>query len=292
MTIATEQISARATILELERIERLAWAELYAVTQRDIVRSVGAHSFTIGSAVAGIASHIDVLAFNRVLGLGLGEAAGLAQIDDLIDAYTGAGARRFFVQLAPAVQPPDLPARLIERGFHHHNNWVKLSRNTGALPTNSSPVRVEQIGPERAAEFAGLFVAAFEWPDEIRPWVTAVIGRPGWRFYLAYLGDHAIATGAMFIDGPTAWLDFASTHSAFRGRGAQTALIQRRIRDAAAAGVQTLVTETAEDHREKPSISMHNLIRCGFEVAYLRPNYLFESGDHTGTPERAGSHQR
>lgn len=276
MTTATSWKPATEQTLERERIERQAWADLYAAAEGEIAESVSARSVAIESAVAGIASHIDVLAFNRVLGLGLEGASEPAHLDALIDAYAGAAVRRFFVQLAPGAQPTALPDWLMERGFRHYNNWVKLSRNTDALPLHSGEVRVECIGPERAGEFSALFVSAFDWPDVIQPWVAALIGRPGWRFYLAYLDDRAIATGGMFIDGATAWLDFASTHPSFRGRGAQTALIERRIRDAAAAGVRTLVTETAEDTQEKPSISKRNLIRCGFQVAYHRPNYLLQ----------------
>ncbi len=268
---------------DLERIERLAWADLYAAASGEVARAAGIQSLTVGSAVAGIVSQVDVLAFNRVLGLGVGDAAEPAQIDDLIDAYTDADVGRFFVQLAPDAAPSTLPDWLVERGFRHYNNWVKLVRDPDAFPLKAGDVRVEQIGPERATLFAELFVAAFDWPDVIAPWIAAVIGRPGWRFYLAYIDDQPVATGGMFIDGESAWLDFASTHPDFRGRGAQTALIERRIRDAAAAGVRTLVTETAEDRTVKPSISKRNLIRCGFTEVYHRPNYLFEAQTGTDT---------
>ena len=44
--------------------------------------------------------------------------------------------------------------------------------------------------------------------------------------------------------------------------------------DAGAAGCLDLIVETAEDTPEKAAPSFHNVRRFGFEVEYLRPNYL------------------
>ena len=60
------------------------------------------------------------------------------------------------------------------------------------------------------------------------------------------------------------------------GRGAQSALIARRIRDAAAAGCDCLMVETAQEREDYPVPSYHNLLKFGFQVAYMRPNYILE----------------
>ncbi len=51
-----------------------------------------------------------------------------------------------------------------------------------------------------------------------------------------------------------------------------------RIRDAIESGCTTLVTETGERIPLKPSNSYRNILRFGFEEAYLRPNYLSPDG--------------
>ena len=91
---------------------------------------------------------------------------------------------------------------------------------------------------------------------------------------MAYDGDFPVATAGMFIDGEYAWLDFASTLPGFRGKGAQTALISRRLQDGYDAGCRYFTVETAEQKPGRDSPSFRNIGRAGFALAYLRPNYI------------------
>jgi hypothetical protein len=52
-------------------------------------------------------------------------------------------------------------------------------------------------------------------------------------------------------------------------------LLARRITDAADLGCRRLVVETAEDTPKKDAPSFRNMLRFGFQVAYVRPNYIF-----------------
>ena len=263
-------------VLQVETAERLAWGGLYEAATSETVRLAGIQRVQIGLATAGIAAHVDVLAFNRVIGLGLGETATPEQIDTIIAAYKDAGVPRFFIQLAPHASPATIPDWLTERGFVHYNNWIRLVRGVEKLPVAPSDVRVEEIGSDQGATFAQLIVTAFEWPTVAESMIAATVGRPNWHFYLAFVGDQPIATAGMYIHNQTAWIDFASTLAEFRGHGAQTALIARRITDAAKRGCRWLTVETAEDRPDKPSISNRNIRRCGFTQTYVRPNYLWK----------------
>jgi GNAT superfamily N-acetyltransferase len=93
---------------------------------------------------------------------------------------------------------------------------------------------------------------------------------------MAFEGDRPVATAGFFLDGEYAWIDFASTHADYRGRGAQGALVEQRIRDAKDMGCKWLVVETAQQTPEKEAPSYRNMIRYGFKLAYTRPNYIFE----------------
>jgi GNAT superfamily N-acetyltransferase len=84
-----------------------------------------------------------------------------------------------------------------------------------------------------------------------------------------------VATGAAYFTGPAAWIDFASTLPEARGRGAQSALIARRIEDCARARCDTIVVETAEPTAENAAPSYRNVTRLGFQPVYARPNYLY-----------------
>lgn len=60
-----------------------------------------------------------------------------------------------------------------------------------------------------------------------------------------------------------------ATHPSARGRGAQTALIQHRLRLAAALGFSCIAAEVAPG-----SISQRNYLRCGFSVGYARTHWV------------------
>jgi GNAT superfamily N-acetyltransferase len=99
-------------------------------------------------------------------------------------------------------------------------------------------------------------------------------GRPGWGCYLADAGELPVAAGAVFVSGDHAWLGQATTLPEHRRRGGQSALIAARIGQARAAGATVIVTETGETVDGRPANSYHNILRAGFEPAYVRPNYI------------------
>ena len=115
-------------------------------------------------------------------------------------------------------------------------------------------------------------------PPMLRPWLEALAGRPGWRLYLASDGDTPAAGAALYCRDGTAWLGVAATLPAYRGRGAQGALMARRIADAAAAGCRHIATETGEPVADEPNSSYDNMLRLGFRAIYSRANYILPKG--------------
>ena len=48
-------------------------------------------------------------------------------------------------------------------------------------------------------------------------------------------------------------------------------MFARRLMDARDLGCRMAITETGEDTPDDPNPSLHNMLRTGFQVAYLRP---------------------
>jgi GNAT superfamily N-acetyltransferase len=258
----------------LEQQEAAYWSEYYTNAPAEVVRQFGLRSKQVGSATAGVAAQVDILTFNRVIGLGLEQTATENQLEEIIALYKDAGARRFFVQLSPHAEPEWLPEMLRAKGFGFFNNWAKLYRDIHPLPNADTDLSIRQIDAGDADSFAQIIVAAFDWPQALKPLVALAVGRRDWKHYMAYAGDNAVACGALFVRGECATLAFAATLPEHRGQGAQSALIARRFRDAAEAGCRWMLTETAEETPQRPAASFRNMRRHGFDVAYLRPNYL------------------
>jgi GNAT superfamily N-acetyltransferase len=250
-----------------------AVAALPEAAPPDFARETGLHVERIGAAVAVVMERVDHILFNRVIGLGLREPATEDVVDRIVDLYRPHGVR-FAVQLSPAAQPAALPDWLAARGIQRGDSWLKFVR--GVEPPLPAPtdLRIAAIGPEWAATYAETIRAVFDMPPLFQPWVQANIGRPGWRHYLAFDGETPVATAALFVRDGIGWLGEAGTLPAARGRGGQSALLARRITDAAALGCRQLVVETGDDRPDDPNPSTHNVRRAGFQLAYRRPNYM------------------
>ena len=67
----------------------------------------------------------------------------------------------------------------------------------------------------------------------------------------------------------------AATLEEARGRGAQSAFMERRVADARAAGCQWLSAETWQEFDGQHNPSLHNMLRAGFVEVYDRGNFIW-----------------
>ncbi len=202
--------------------------------------------------------------------------ASEAAIEELLEFFVGERIPRFFIQVSPSAAA-EVGELLTANGFRHYNNWVKLYRDTSPPPPVHTDLTIRRIDDDDAADFGRIVAACFDWPESTASWVADMVGRDGWRHYMAFDRGAPAATAALFVDDGLGWIDFATTLPDYRGRGAQSALLAQRIRDAAELGCGGLVVETAEDRPEKPATSFRNQIRFGFTLEYVRPNYIYSS---------------
>lgn len=264
------------TVVALERAEIDAFTDLYRAASPEVVDASGLTVSNVGDLVVLAANKIDVLALNRVLGLGLMQPIPDRLLDDLLSVMTERRSPRFFIPLAPVNGHERIKQALLMNGIRHHNNWVRLSRTMRDIPGDTSTdVDVREIDRDSADVFGDIVATAFGYPPAVAPLAGQTVGRPGWRHYLAYAGDTPIGSAAMYVSGETAWFGFAATDAAHRRRGAQRALVIRRLLDAAAVGCSRVSVETAEDGVVTDAPSFRNLRRLGFEIVYTRPNYIW-----------------
>jgi ribosomal protein S18 acetylase RimI-like enzyme len=98
-------------------------------------------------------------------------------------------------------------------------------------------------------------------------------GEPDWWCYLAFVDGEAAGAAALAISDGIGYLASASTLPTARRRGCQQALIDRRLRDAAAAGCELVLSLATPG-----SISHHNLERGGLGVAHTEVFWTMEDG--------------
>lgn len=224
--------------------------------------------------VARFARAIDVMMFNRVVGLGLNEPATEESVSSVVQRYRELGITNFAVQLSPEAYPAEIHDWLLNQGLEIRDYWTKLYRQRGNDVTIATDLRIERIDRSLASVFGQVAAAGFGMPDTLIPMISGVVGREGWLHYVAWDGTTAVAVAALMIRGNVGWLGVATTLPDYRRRGAQGALMARRVRDGTELGCEWFVAETGKDLPDKPNPSYHNMLRCGFVVAYDRPNYM------------------
>lgn len=264
------QLSAADLAPLLERAE----ADAYA----DLLRAAPAEWRCAADCTDGtwllLAPPLDILLFNRVIGAGVHSPAREDDVLAWIDRYRRAGVRNFGVQVCPAAKPIELRTWLARAGLRSADRWTKVYRSNDPVAAPATDVQGTRVGHDDAPTFAAVTTDGFGMPATLRPWLASTVGRPGWRHYLAWHERRAIAGAALFVNGEVGWLGIASTVPAARRRGAQAALMARRLEDGRALGCRWFVTETGEELPGRPNPSFHNMMRAGFAVAYARENYL------------------
>ena len=220
---------------------------------------------------------LDVLGFNRVLHFGIDNPVSAQDIDAIINFYRSNGVPRFFVNVSPMAAPTDVKDILTDKGLRHYNNWAQLYYK---LPKEVTPIETDlEARSARESDkeiFAFIINSAFEWSGTAGQLIAASIGLENWIHFIIYDGDEPISAAALYAAGEIGSLVIGGTLEKHRGKGAQKVLINYRARRAIEAGCRYLATETAEDKPEKPSPSYRNMLKSGFQLAYIRPNYIYE----------------
>ncbi len=257
----------------LETIEHSGFADLYHAAPQALAEKYGiVHATIAGANCVSVRDRPDSILWNHAAGLGRGHAASEVDVDsvcDFFDRHDVQGA----IALAPDAEPSELSEWLTARGFTSGYAWRKFKRDVSDAPESSSDLRIEKIDRSLGPAFGTIQVQGFSTPPWFADWLAEVPGRENWHCFMAFDGESPAAAGALYVEGDTGWLTFGATLPDFRRRGAQGALLSRRISYAAELGCTLLVTETGEDPNE-PEPSYRNILRAGFKKAYLRPNYL------------------
>jgi GNAT superfamily N-acetyltransferase len=260
----------------LENIEFDASIDLYRAAPEDFRIEHAVDFRDIGSTTCMTCRGIEPASmFCRAVRLGVGPAATRTEIDDVLAYMDGLGLR-YAIPVAPQSQPPELSSWLENRGFTRGYAWMKFCRPCTDAPPATTELDIRVIDQEHGEPFGRVVADGFGLPL-LAPWVEALAGRKNWVCVIAFDSNTPVGAGAAYVNGGYAWLGFGATLPSHRRKGAQAALLARRLSEAAARGARVAVTETGERLPDKPSNSYRNILRAGFAEAYLRQNYLSPS---------------
>jgi GNAT superfamily N-acetyltransferase len=259
---------------QLDRVERSFWRDVWASIPPDVAAEHGIELRTFGAVQAGIVTELPgVGMLNLVLGA---TDPGTAADIHLAAALEWTSSRGVdpYVPVTPGLpKSAAAEAWLRENGFAPGYGWMKFVRDAHPPRFKLPAVEVVELTGAEEEPFGMIAATGFDLPAWASTFFAQLPGRERWRCYVARVEGTSQACAAMHVDGAVAEFGIAATLEPARGRGCQTALLHRRITDAAAAGCQTLLVETGERVPDRPSASYRNILRAGFTEAYVRPNW-------------------
>jgi hypothetical protein len=213
-----------------------------------------------GHATALVCGRIPAQIFNRVIGLTVEDRE---HIPAILDLYAKHGAEPLFDLNPYAIPPfwiqpnitPLLHAHGLYQGAWHQILYGLPTSNIPELPSNLS-VRV--VTPDDA----DTFVAVYEevWGDGTA--VRVLIEQPQFHCYLAYVDNVPAGLGILHVANGLGSMANGLTIPSLRGQGCQTALLYRRLHDAALAGCDLMVSQCRPG-----GTSQNNQLRVGFRIA-------------------------
>jgi GNAT superfamily N-acetyltransferase len=209
----------------------------------------------------------------QTFGLGLFAPAADADLAELEAFFDARGADTHH-EVSPLADPA-LLALLPARGYRPVELSTVLHRPLGdaapaAAARRPGPLPVARpIAGDELAAWAEVSMRGWGEQPELSPFMRdfgLVTGRSrGSSCFVAELDGLVVATGAVALHGGVALLAGASTLPAWRGRGAQAALLAARLAFAAERGCDLAMMGAAPG-----STSQTNAERQGFRVAYTR----------------------
>ena len=260
-----------------ERTERAETRALLAWHAAFVEAGIAGYEWRIervGDALCSVCASDPSILMNRVLELGSSAPPVEAQLREIRRIYDEAGVGRFFLHVVPERKGADTDALLEAAGYEKYRGWMKFQRGAGEVPASTTDLDVRPVGPEYGDAFASIAAPAFDMASASEPVVALLPGVESTHAFMSFDGDRPAGTGAVYIDGAVAALDWGATHPGFRRRGGQTAVLAARIRFAFEQGCETICTMTGEAVPGDPQHSYSNITRSGFEEAYLRENWI------------------
>ncbi|MBD7966811.1 GNAT family N-acetyltransferase [Paenibacillus gallinarum] len=265
-----------STAQRLERSEMEYMIDRMRAIEERSGNPMGIETQYFGEAVAFYSREMPWPQFNTVKGIGSAEESYLSEI---ISFYRSRN-RNPHIEVTPLRAEPTLFRSLARQGFFQSSFHATLY--TGCKKKSASPLEkwtndkenaeIIEINSNQFDDYAMVHCLGTGLPISGKQHIAdnnrILHGRKGWKYYVAYYNNEPVGAAAAYIQGSTASLTFATTLPAYRNRGIQTLLIERRMRDAVQEGCNLIVGQAAY-----LSSSFRNMQRAGMQLGYTRSTW-------------------
>jgi GNAT superfamily N-acetyltransferase len=209
----------------------------------------------------------------RTIGLGMNGAVSASDVEQVEEFYRSRNASAK-IDLCPLADA-SLKTLLNERGYQLHdfaNIWVRPLTNVDedeAAGATADGVSVRETVAADADTWIRAVSGGFAEREDLLPAeleiATVFFNEPETRCFLSFVDGRPAGGGALFMHEGVGAFFSGSTLPAARGRGAQTASLQARLRAAREAGCDLALVKTSPG-----TASQRNVQRAGFRLAYTK----------------------
>ncbi|CAN5759886.1 hypothetical protein BH23CHL2_BH23CHL2_06900 [soil metagenome] len=257
----------RAVMERIDRVENESFVSLYEDAPPELnagfYREDGVQAVWLGS--------FDDAGFSSIAGI---DAASDPEttLAHILERAEHAGVKTMGMEDHPDLDPRFDRQWFAAHGFQPDHDEQIWWRPLDDVEAQSEPdgVRIVPATPLDRDVFAAVLNEGFGADENagLGRAFAAVIGKEGWHHYIAEVDGEPGSAAAMFVSEGVADCFVASTRSAARRRGAQTALINRRMLDGREAGCDIATAQSVTDNA-----SPRNFERHGFLPVYRRTIY-------------------
>jgi GNAT superfamily N-acetyltransferase len=236
-----------------------------------------------GAVILPISGGVSVFAgprspMNKVIGLGFDMELDLHALGEIEDRWRERD-EPVRIELS-TLTDPEIAGELSDRGYRLRGFENVLARRLHDLPDPAvfHDISIDLVGQDDVSAWFEVAVDSFANMDgtgsvaddplsreELARSLADLLGGMAYNRYLARIDGLPVGEAALHVDDRLALLAGSGTLPAYRGRGVQKALVQRRLHDARNAGCEFAVVVTAPGSR-----SQDNVMRRGFELLYSR----------------------
>ncbi|MGD8860256.1 MAG: GNAT family N-acetyltransferase [Myxococcales bacterium] len=247
------------------------WHSLLAECPEPLRTDLGLGVGAAGGARTLVAADVDSMLLNRAFDVERCDEPGVARV---VAHYRRRGVPRFFAHVSEAHLTEAVSQRLSRVGLvRYHRRWIECARGPGAVAEAPCAFEITEATAEHADALGRILARGFDMPGPAAAIWAATVGRPGWHHHVATDRGRVVAAGTLYVRGDRGSLVAAATHPAHRRRGAQGALMRRRLLRAFELGCRLVVSETGEAMAGEPNSSANNMRRHGFSPMRARVNF-------------------
>ena len=262
-----------------ERTEAIAMERFNAETDPETRAALGMETRRIGTGVLTLV-HRDPMGGFWNKALGFTEPVTDELLAEVVHAVELSAVAALAIQVQPRCRPEGFDRAASRLGLAEGTNFVKCFGPAAPREVETAGLRIEQIGADRAEVFSRIMHVGFQVdPSEasVRWFSDPAFFDGDWATYAAYDGDEPVAVARLLVveDTGAAALFGAATMPAARGRGAQSALLGVRIREARERGCRYASAETWAETPGMPNPSQHNMRSAGLTEVHFRRNLVY-----------------